>query len=281
MTARAVLAALLLACGCAGGSGSSRSAEVRTIRIVGSDTMHPLVERWAVEFMRSHPGVSVYTEGGGTGAGVRDLIAGKADLCAASRALEPAEIRQLLDRRGSIGQSVLTGKDALSIYVNPANPVRNLTLYELRSILTGAVTRWNEVGGEDRAITVVGRPPNSGTHHFLREHVLEDAPYNPKAITVPNTESVTEAVAADSGAIGYGGMAYGKNVFHCSIEDISPTPDNVRTGMYPLARYLYLYAAEPLEGTLREFTDWVLSDAGQRIVEEVGYISLWDPEPPG
>ena len=102
------------------------------IRIAGSDTMQPLVRMWAESFMRLHAGVSVYTEGGGSGRGFASLIEGDVDLAAGSRAMQADEIKRLLDNRGFLGQSILTAKDALSIYLNPANPVRDLSLGQLR-----------------------------------------------------------------------------------------------------------------------------------------------------
>jgi phosphate transport system substrate-binding protein len=238
--------------------------------------MHPLVQRWAEEFMRSHPRCTIQTEGGGTGRGVRALIEGKADLCAASRTMLPEEVRQLLDRHGFLGMNVLTGKDALSIYVHPDNPVHNLSLDQLARIFSGKITNWAEVGGEPLDVVVAGRQPNSGTFFFLREHVLRGAPYATGTRTLPNTAAVAAEVAGNRAAIGYGGMAYGPNVFHCTIDRIAPTPDNVRNGSYPLSRYLYLYTAGPLEGLVQEFVDWVLSEPGQRLVREVGYIPLWE-----
>jgi phosphate transport system substrate-binding protein len=87
-----------------------------------------------------------------------------------------------------------------------------------------------------------------------------------------------QAVLQSPGALGYGGMAYGDEVVHCSIDTRKPTRANVRNGSYPLSRYLYLYAAGPLEGIARMFVDWVLSREGQIIVEDVGYIPLFDVE---
>lgn len=277
---RAVLAvfaaaALLGALSCAGAArrDGSRAA---VIRIVGSDTMQPLVRRWAESYMRIRPDVSIYTEGGGSGRGIEALIAGRADLAAGSRAMQADEIKRLLDRRGYLGQSILTAKDALSIYVNPRNRVRDLTVEQLRGILSGEIRNWRRVGGADAPIDLVSRPPNSGTFSFLRQHVLQGDSYGEIAITAPNTRAVVEAVSADSNAVGYGGVAYGPDVVHCRIEGVEPSHDNVRSGDYPLSRYLYLFAAGPLEGPLKDFVNWILSDAGQRVVAEVGYIPLWE-----
>ena len=141
------------------------------------------------------------------------------------------------------------------------------------------IRNWREVGGWDAPIELISRQPNSGTRSFLRQHILEGRPYSETARTAPNTRSVIELVAADPNALGYGGVAYGPNLIHCRIDGVEPTPENVRNGSYPLARYLYLFAAGPLEGHIRDFVNWVLSDEAQRIVSEVGYIPLWEVDP--
>jgi phosphate transport system substrate-binding protein len=64
-------------------------------------------------------------------------------------------------------------------------------------------------------------------------------------------------------------------VVHCSIEGIAPTPENLRTGQYPLARYLNFVTAAPPRGEVRRFIDWSLGPKGQQIVSRVGYIPLW------
>jgi phosphate transport system substrate-binding protein len=269
-------AALLGALSCTG-AVRDEGARAAVIRIVGSDTMQPLVRRWAESYMRLRPDVSIYTEGGGSGRGIEALIAGRADLAAGSRAMQADEIKRLLDRRGYLGQSILTAKDALSIYVNPQNPVRDLTVAQLRDILSGTIRNWSGVGGTDAPIDLVSRPPNSGTFSFLQQHILQGEPYGEIARTEPNTNAVVDAVFADPNAVGYGGVAYGPAVVHCLIEGVEPSHDNVRSGDYALSRYLYLFAAGPLEGPLKDFVNWILSDDGQRVVAEVGYIPLWEP----
>jgi phosphate transport system substrate-binding protein len=235
-----------------------------------------LARRWAEEFMQEKPGVSIYVEGGGSRTGIDALIEGRIDICTASRTLNAEEIRRLQEKRGSLGINVLCAEDALSIYLNPQNPVRDLTLEQVRGILTGRIRSWKEVGGEDAPIRVLTRSPNSGTYAFLEEHVLRGDPYRADAESFGGTAAITEAVASDRYAIGYGGLAYGPDVYHCRIEGVAPTEANVRSGAYPISRYLYLYTAAPPGGRIKELIDWILSQTGQEVVREVGYVPLWE-----
>lgn len=269
----AVLPVLLFSC--TGGKEAADEGK-HSIRIKGSDTMLRLVNRWAEEFMKLHPDIAVYADGGGTVTGIRALIEGDIDLCSASRTLRASEVKQLLERRGSLGLSILTAKDALSVYLNPANPVRNLSTAQLRGIFHGDIRNWKDVGGEDLPIRVINRPPNSGTFLFFEEHVLGGEPYTPRSESVPTTSAVIREIRGDRAAIGYGGLAYGADIVHCAVDDVEPTAENVRNGSYSIARYLYFFAAQPPEGPIKLFIDWILSNSGQQVVHEVGYIPLWE-----
>ena len=79
--------------------------------------MFELTSTLAEEYMKENPGFSVKVEGGGTAAGIRQLIKGEIDICTASRNLKPEEAKALADYYGSLGLVFLIAKDALSIYV--------------------------------------------------------------------------------------------------------------------------------------------------------------------
>ncbi len=250
-----------------------------TIRIAGSDTMYLLGKRWAEAYMRSHPNVSIYVEAGGTAEGFKQLADEKIDVAMASRVIQSKEASRLAKRFKAIGLSYLVAKDALSVYVNKANPVSNLSQQQLRAIFSGAINSWKSISGKDTTIQVVIRPPNSGTHLYFKRHVLSNSEYRGDAIVRPTTSAVVEFVEANRNAIGYGGISYGDTVKHCTIDKVAPNLENVQNDRYPLTRYLYLYTVNNPRGTLKEFIDWVIGDRGQRIVADVGYIPIWQTEP--
>jgi phosphate transport system substrate-binding protein len=246
------------------------------VRITGSDTMLVLGRRLAESFMRTHPGIAVVVEGGGTGVGVEALIQGEAEICAASRPLQPTEIEALHEHFGTLGVRFLVAQDAISVFVNPGNPVRDLEMAQLAALFSGAATSWSEVGGPDLPVVVVLRPPSSGTHRFFRTHVLGGGSFTPAGRTVLRTVDVLELVAAERGAVGYGGIAFGQGVVRCRIGGVAPLEREVREGRYPLSRYLHLYTTAPPEGATRQVVDWCLGPEGQRVVREVGFIPLWE-----
>jgi phosphate transport system substrate-binding protein len=249
--------------------------EQATIRIKGSDTMLILNRRWAEEYMKTHSGISVYVEGGGSAVGIKALINGDINICAASRPLRPEESQFLAQKYNTVGLSFLVAKDALSIYINPSNPVRNLTTGQVKNIFTGKINNWKAVGGDSAEITVLIRSPNSDTYLYLKEHTLNEEEYSRESITKPTTASIVQFIRENPLAIGYGGFAYGKDLVHCPINGVPPTIANIRNDTYPLTRYLYFYTIDTPPKPVQTFIDWVMSRTGQEIVKQVGYIPLW------
>ena len=245
------------------------------IRIKGSDSMLILNQLWAEEYMKTHPDISIYYSGGGSGEGIKSLIKGTIDICAASRPIEPDEVKELAENYGTVGMSFIVAKDALSIYLNLYNPVSNLTLDQIKKIFTGEIINWKEVGGKDELIQVIIRPPNSGTHLYLKEHVLNGLNYTGKAIVLPTTTSIVYEVSRNENAIGYGGIAYSNTVVNCMVNSVVPTEENVRNNKYPLSRYFFFYTIDTPTREIKNFLDWTLSPEGQRIVKNSGYIPLY------
>ena len=247
---------------------------IDTIRIKGSDTMLPLTQRLAAEYMKLNPNISIYVEGGGTANGVDALINGDVDIATASRSLRAEEAKKLANYYGSLGLYFLIAKDALSIYLNPDNPVKDLTLQQLKDMFTCKITNWKELGGNDEDIILVTRSPNSGTFLYFKEHVLEDEEYCDSVIVRNTTEAVIDYIHDHKNAIGYGGIGY-KNIYHAYINGYQPSEENARNDTYPITRYLHFFTSKTPKGIVKDFIDWVLTPDGQKIIKDSGFIPLW------
>lgn len=258
--------------------GFTNSKKVITVK--GSDTMVILAQRWAEKYMQLHKDITVQVTGGGSGTGIAALINGTTDICNASREIKDKE-RQLLKKKyNSFGVEIKVAIDGLSIYLNEANPVKELTMQQVRDIYLGKIKNWKEVGGKDAKIIVYGRENNSGTYVFFKEHVLDGADYVSSMQSLPGTAAVANAVSKDKNAIGYGGAAYAKGIKDAAIKKdakskaLLPKLENIKNGQYPLSRFLYLYTVKKPEGAVKDYIDWILSKEGQSIVSEVGYFSI-------
>jgi len=255
-------------------------ASAGTIAIKGSDTMVVLGQRWAEEYMKKKPGTTIQVTGGGSGTGISALINGTTDICEASRSMKDAEKAQLKEKTGAPPEEITVAKDGLSVYVNDANPLTELTMDQLKGIFTGKVTNWKEIGGPDAKIIPYSRENSSGTYVFFKEHVLQNADYTPRAQAMPGTAAVVNAVVKEKFAIGYGGAAYAKGIKIIKVKKdaaakaIAPSDATVKDGSYPLSRPLFFYLRSKPAGDIKSFIDWVLSPEGQGIVLKVGYFPI-------
>jgi phosphate transport system substrate-binding protein len=250
------------------------------ITVKGSDTMVILAQRWAERYMAAHPDVTVQVTGGGSGTGISALINGSTDICNASRPMKQSERDKLKSRYGSLGVEIKTARDGVTVYVNDTNPLAELTMAQIEGIYTGKITNWKDLGGPDEKIILYGRENSSGTFVFFRDNVLNGADYATSMQSLPGTAAVVNAVAKDKYGIGYGGAAYAKGVKEVKVKkDASapaygPSEENVKTGNYPISRYLYMYIKNRPSGAMKDYIDWILGNDGQKIVREVGYFPI-------
>jgi len=256
-------------------SCSFQPSESTAIKIKGSDTMFRLTERLAEEFMKQNPGISVYVEGGGTATGINALIKDEIDICTASRPLKPEEAKALADYYQSLAMVYLVAKDALSIYVNKYNPVKYLTLEQIKNIYQCKIKNWKEIGGKDLPIIPVSRNPNSGTYLYFKDHVLLGEDYCEEILIQPTTESIINFVRLNENAIGYGAGALADDVFNTVVDDVAPTEENARNDTYPITRYLHFFTRKNPGGVVKKFIDWTLKPEGQKVVKQTGFIPLW------
>jgi phosphate transport system substrate-binding protein len=257
-----------------------QAADKTTITLKGSDTMLPLGQRWAETFMAQNPNMIIQVTGGGSGVGLAALINGSTDICQASRPIKQGEIDKLKERFNSVGVEIAVARDGLSVYFNEQNPVTELTIAQLKDIYTGEVTNWKQVGGPDARIILYGRENSSGTYSFFKDNVLMGEDFAAQTQTLPGTAAIVNAVAKDKNGIGYGGAAYAKGVRDCKVKKDDkavghlPTEENIKSGNYPLARYLFWYLTSKPSGDTKKLVDFVLSEAGQKLVKDVGYFPV-------
>src|SRR5262245_34926878 len=282
------LVTLLLAAiaGCAHRSPQSRDSRGlygNSIVIKGSDTMVLLAQWWAENYMNAHPNLIIQVNGGGSGTGIAALLNGTTDICQSSRPIKEEERAAFRRKYQRDVVEIKVALDAIGVYVNQANPARELSLPQVRDIYTGRITDWREVGGAPGPIILYSRENNSGTYEFFKEHVLGNADFAPRAQTLSGNAAVVNAVSQDRNGIGYGGISFAKGVKALAMKkdaaSAAVTPDfaSVADGSYPISRFLYWYLPNAPEGEVKRLVDWVTSPEGQALVTEVGYFPLRAP----
>ena len=249
-------------------------------RIKGSDTVLPVSQQAAEDFMKIHPQAHVTVTGGGTGVGISSLMDGTCDIAMASREISFGE-RMKFKKAGKEIREAIIAYDALAVVVNPSNPVTRLTREQLEGIFRGKITNWKEVGGNDMKIVVYSRETSSGTYEFFKESVLEYRNYMAGTLSMPATGAIIQSVSQTKGAIGYVGLAYVSprvKALAVSYDGgkiyVYPSVENASAGLYPVVRPLYYYYDLSREDAVRPFVDYLLSSAGQAVIREDGYVPL-------
>lgn len=267
-----------------------------TLSIAGSDTLSGAISRAAASFRAAHPHVRIQLQTLGTASAVAALLDGAVDIGSMSRNLDEGEIAAFAARRRPQPQQLAIARDALVVFVHPANPLAQLSLQQIDAIFAATpscggtpVTHWNELvstdaGWPDRPILAIGRNAASGTHAFFRDAALCGDRFRDDVIEWPGNGAVTLAVARNREAIGYasaGSVDAQVRVLALVDAEGKALPldaASLRDGRYPLGRTLYLAANRDARQRLRPLTaafmNHVLSDAGQASLRREGFQSL-------
>lgn len=288
--ALALPAALLVlgACGGTGGVAGGGEARKAVIQNKGSDTMVNLAQAWAEEYAGVANDVAVEVSGGGSGVGIAALIRGTVDIANSSRNMKAQEIEEARRNTGKEPKEVVVGYDALAVYAHKDNPLQEIALDELAPIFAegGQTTRWSQLGvkvpgAADDTIVRVSRQSSSGTYEFFREHVLANKDFKLGSRDLNGSKEVVELVGSTPTAIGYSGMGYATPAVKMlrlapkkGAPAVAPSVETATSGAYPLSRSLLVYTLGEPQGAVKAYLDWILSPAGQRVVERSGYVPL-------
>jgi len=257
-------------------------AQGQELVLKGSTTVLSIAQLAAEAFLDINPQADVSVAGGGSGVGIAALIDGTAHIASASRAMKPAEWERAV-ARGIYPFHWYIATDAIAVILHPANPVQGLTLEELRDIYTGKIRNWKELGGPALPVVVVSRDTASGTFEVFKKLVLGgDEVRAPGALFQASNAAVMAAVAGAPGGIGYVGLGFvvpGRVKAVAVAENpkgpfVEPTPETVAAGAYPLTRPMFMITDGFPSGIVLEFILFVLSDEGQRLVREAGFIPI-------
>lgn len=289
------------------GSSATPSGEKTVLHLHGSNTLgFSVVPRLAKAFLEKQGATEVFVNdesrakeriwvqarvGGvdtsieiyapGTKVGFESLEKGWCDLVLASRPITTDEVTRLEsvgDLTAPTSETVVA-MDGIAIVVHPTNPVMKLTVKQLEQVFSGKITNWTQLAGKPGPIHVFARDEKSGTHDGFVTLVMQGK--QPRAEkTFEDSEALVAAVAKDEGAIGFVGLPYVKQTKPLAIQDgptraVLPTPFAIATEDYPLARRLFFYTPPNARSPMaHELVEFALSDEGQAIVSESGFVPL-------
>ena len=264
---------------------------------VGSDTLANLMTLWAEEFKRHYPNVSVQIQAAGSSTAPPALTEGTSNFGPMSRKMKDKEVSSFESKFGYKPTPIAVAIDALAVYVNKDNPLKELSIAQVDAIFSatrkcgypGDLTTWGQLGldgrWENRPMQIYGRNSVSGTYGFFKKAALCKGDFKNSVNEQPGSASVVQSITRSVNGIGYSGIGYktsGVRAIPISKKEglpaIHATPENASTGRYALGRFLYVYVNKHPNKTLTpletEFVKMVLSQAGQMVVLKDGYIPL-------
>jgi phosphate transport system substrate-binding protein len=275
-------------------SFSSQNLSANTlIQNKGSDTLVNVAQAWAEKYPTINPNITVAVSGGGSGTGIAAMINGTVDIANSSRKMKKKELKRAHDAGHDPIEHVV-GYDALAVFIHKDNPAETFDFIQLGKIFGrgGEATKWSDLGlsvpgcGSDE-IVVVSRQNNSGTYAYFKSAVLKTAAkagviskgsFRQGTLDMHGSKDVVDLVEKTPCAIGYSGLAYATD--HLKLACIAkeegaacviPTVPTASDRSYPIARPLFMYTNGQPRGAVKEYMDWIQSDAGQCILKDKGY----------
>lgn len=215
-----------------------------TLRVVTVPAASMPVSRAAKAFSAANPTVTVSVDEHATVRALNALWNGVADMAVVSAVLPGAE---------QFEQLPLT-RDGIAIITHPDNGVAGVTLLELQRLFAGEIYRWGDIPNGAGDVTVAVRERDSGTRTIFDERVMAGQRLTPMARVFSDAEALRAFVADTPGAVGYISAALvDGSVKVLAVEDISPTPENIANGAYPVTYLLTILTLSDPSPELRAF----------------------------
>ena len=252
----------------------------QTIKISGSTTVLPIIQKAADQYMTMHPEADIQVSGGGSGVGIQAIGAKTVDIGMSSREVTKDEMTKY-------PSFVVTtvAQDGIAVIVNPANEIKFITQDQVKGIYLGTITKWSEINGANvpgtnNQIVVIGRDSASGTRTYFDETVLLKATPTKNMLEKNSNGAVLQTLAQTPGSIGYVSIGFVSNdvkplpIWYNAQKFVAPTLENVKTRTYPISRDLYVITNGQPTGLTGDFITYILSPEGQKIVADEGYVPL-------
>jgi phosphate transport system substrate-binding protein len=298
VAASALLAVGVAACGSDddnGGGGSTPSGLSGDIRVDGSSTVGPLTEAMAEEFNAENPDVKVTVGTSGTGGGFEKFCAGETDISDASRPIEDDEAKACQDK-GISYQELQVANDALTVAINPDNPVKCMTVDQLKSVWEpkSSLDNWSQIQGLqpsfDSDLALYSPGTTSGTFDFFTDKINgeEGAQRTAGVNDIGEDDNATvTGVSGATGGMGYFGYSFFKEnedkVSAMEIDSgngcVAPSPETAQDGSYYLSRPLFVYpSASALQNETVDAFLQFYEDNINAVAEQVGFIPMTDQQ---
>ena len=227
------------------------------------------MEKIAEKYEEENSDVSIEINQTGSSAGIKDAMDGISDIGLSSRDLKDEEAVKV--------KSTVLAYDGVAVITNTSNPVKELTIEQIRDIFTGKVTNWSQIGGSNGPIVVVSRETGSGTRTAFEEGVGYSEEELVKTATISKGNGdVKTTVSTNENAIGFVSFEYLDDAISAiNVNGIKPTAENVKVGSYVLSRpFLAVTNEQYITEDTKNLIDYITGKEGQQIVKDNKLITI-------
>ena len=255
---------------------ATSALQAQKLVIKGSDTLGAkLVPMLSEEYRAANPGISFEIAAEVSTTGIAAITDGTAQIGMSSRRARSTEMSGAA-AKGVTLKPIIVCYDGMAVIVNKDNPITSLTKRQVEQIFTGDVNDWSAVGGNPGKFSIYTRNTSSGTYSDWKDLAMKKRDYAPSSQKMAGNEQIAAEVGKNPNGIGYVGVAYieAPGVKVVTIEGSRPTKEEVLKKSYPYARPNFYYTNGEASGEAAKFIEFTLSDAGQRVVEKVGFIPV-------
>ena len=264
-----IMGGAFVGCSEKGESNGSSAGENIRVSISGSTSVGPLMEKVAEKYEAENSNVSIEINQVGSSAGIKDAINGVSEIGMSSRKLKDEEEAEV--------KGTVIAYDGIALITNKNNKVTNITMGQIKDIYTGKITNWKDIGGVDAPIVVVSREDGSGTRDAFQEIVgYKSENLIANATISDGNGNVKTTVEGNENAIGFVSFEYlDDKVGQLTVDGVKPEANLVKSGEYKLSRPFILATKEgKITENGKKIVEYILSDAGQKIVEENKLITV-------
>ncbi|MBI4549288.1 MAG: substrate-binding domain-containing protein [Ignavibacteriae bacterium] len=264
------------------------------LKVIVSESVEPLLRQEEQKFEELYPNAHVDLEVALAREAIARLFNDTIQVIVSSRPLNDEE-RDVAKQAKLSFVEYKIAVDGIAIIVNKENPVTQLRMTELESVLAGSITRWNSVGwkGSFASIDLCLPGRNSGTYEIVRRKVLHGKNFVTPSKVVNSTVDIIQFVSENSSAIGF----ISSNWLNEKKDEVrvlelgdQSAPDSLGGGQYfapyqayvylryyPLTREICIYSKADNYGVGAGFISFITSATGQKIVQSSGLVPATMP----
>lgn len=253
--------AVLVAC------GKTSGTDKKVVSTDGSTSMEKMIGSLGEAYEQKDSAVNVTYNPTGSSSGITSVLEGRSDIGLSSRTLNEEE-----KKSGLIEKTV--AYDGIAIIVNRENGIENLSKEQISDIFTGKIKNWNEVGGMDKEIVLIGREAGSGTRDGFESitGTKDTCKYRQE---LSSTGDVITTVSGNDAAIGYASLASIKeSVKVLNVDEVIPTEKSILDGSYGIQRPFVIVTNgnKKASGAAEKFLEYVFSEKAYPIIKSAGVV---------